>query len=384
MVRESYHQSFSSVAADRNSEKLSRLQTVPSRAGGLGAQWAGSLGSAQRFVVGGDYREVKGNSEDTIFTPGGTTLADAGGLQRSSGIFAQDIVRLGRDATLTLGARYDRTENLDAARTTDGATTPFPNRSENSFSPKLSFLTRLGGRLSLTASAYKAFRTPTLNELYRTFRVGSTLTLANEDLAAERMKGAETGLLYTTEGGLLVRGNVFWMGVDDPVANVTLSTTPSLITRQRRNLGSLRSRGIELEAEARIGKAWTLGGGYLFADSTVRSYPADPLLEGLRVPQVPRHQLTFEARFTSRQAGTVGVQARWSTDAYEDDLNTMRLGAYTIVDALWSHAIAGDTLAVFVAGENILDENYDIGLTPTHLVGAPRTWRGGLRLSLGG
>ena len=330
---------------------------MPSRAWGLGAQWTGDLGRVQRL---------------------------AGGRQRSGGIFAQDILRLGRDSSLTLGVRYERAENLDAARTTSGVTTPFPNRTENSFSPRLSFLTRLGGGFSLTASAYKAFRTPTLNELYRSFRVGSTLTLANEDLVAERMKGAEAGLLYTSEGGLLVRGNVFWMEVDDPVANVTLSTTPSLTTRQRRNLGSLRSRGAELEAEARIGKAWTLGGGYLLADSTVQSYSAEPGLEGLRVPQVPRHQLTAQARFTSRPLGTMGVQARWCSDAYEDDLNTMRLGAYTVVDALWSHALAGDRLTVFVAGENILDERYDIGLTPTHLVGAPRTWRGGLRLSLGG
>ena len=38
------------------------------------------------------------------------------------------------------------------------------------------------------------FRAPTLNELYRQFRVGATLTLANNALGPERLVGGEAGL----------------------------------------------------------------------------------------------------------------------------------------------------------------------------------------------
>ena len=53
--------------------------------------------------------------------------------------------------------------------------------------PRLSVLFRATDRLALTASAYRAFRAPTLNELYRNFRVGNVLTIANESLAPERL-----------------------------------------------------------------------------------------------------------------------------------------------------------------------------------------------------
>ena len=42
---------------------------------------------------------------------------------------------------------------------------------------------------------------------------------------------------------VMLRGNFFWNRITRPVANVTLTKTPSLITRQRQNLGRTRSRG---------------------------------------------------------------------------------------------------------------------------------------------
>ena len=44
---------------------------------------------------------------------------------------------------------------------------------------------------------YRAFRAPTINELYRTFRVGNVLTLNNPYLNAERLTGAEAGVNVT-------------------------------------------------------------------------------------------------------------------------------------------------------------------------------------------
>ena len=51
---------------------------------------------------------------------------------------------------------------------------------------------------------------------------------------------------------LNVRGTFFWSEITRPIANVTLSITPALITRQRQNLGRTRSRGVDIEAEARV------------------------------------------------------------------------------------------------------------------------------------
>ena len=49
-----------------------------------------------------------------------------------------------------------------------------------------------------------------------------------------------------------LRGTFFWNDITRPVANVTLQTTPALITRQRQNLGRTRSRGVEVQADAAV------------------------------------------------------------------------------------------------------------------------------------
>ena len=136
-------------------------------------------------------------------------------------------------------------------------------------SPRASLLFRLAPSFSLTSSAYRAFRAPTLNELYRTFRVGDVVTLANERLDAESVQGVEAGFVA---GGarLSLRATAFRMHLGDTVASVTLSSAPGLITRQRQNLGSVRSQGVEVDAEARAGGV-VFSVGWLRSDARVRS-----------------------------------------------------------------------------------------------------------------
>ena len=52
----------------------------------------------------------------------------------------------------------------------------FADRTETALSPRLSVLYKPGENISLSLAAYRAFRQPSLNELYRSFRVGDVLT----------------------------------------------------------------------------------------------------------------------------------------------------------------------------------------------------------------
>src|SRR5581483_822934 len=56
---EHYRQSFSSVAADRNSETLTRLQRVPTGQLGASAQWIEAIGSHFTLVAGADVDDVR-------------------------------------------------------------------------------------------------------------------------------------------------------------------------------------------------------------------------------------------------------------------------------------------------------------------------------------
>ena len=187
---------------------------------------------------------------------------------------------------------------------------PVAGRARSARAPSLLF--RLAPSFSVTSSAYRAFRAPTLNELYRTFQVGDVVTLANDQLVAESVEGVEAGFL-AGGGSLSLRATVFRMHLGDTVANVTLSAQPGLITRQRQNLGSVRSQGVEVDAEARAGRV-VFSLGWLRADAEVRSFAADPTLVGLQVAQSPLNQavghgaLHRDHRPDDRDPGAVGGQ----------------------------------------------------------------------------
>jgi outer membrane receptor protein involved in Fe transport len=267
------------------------------------------------------------------------------------------------------------------------SSTAFADRQETALSPRLGLVFRASPTLSLLASGYGAFRGPTLNELYRSFRVGDTLTLANPDLEAERLRGGEAGALVT-RGRVSLRFTAFGAEVDGAVANVTVASVPGLVTRQRRNVGRVRSRGFEAEGEWLVAARGVLTAGYALTDARVRSFPEDPGLEGRRLPQVPRHQVTLQARYDaparsetrpSESRWRLGLQARWTSAAWEDDRNQLELDPALQVD-LFAARRVGSGLEVFAAVENLLDAEIVVARTPVPSLGAPRLLRAGVRL----
>jgi len=163
---------------------------------------------------------------------------------------------------------------------------------------------------------------------------------------------------------------------------VTLQTTPALITRQRQNLGQTRSRGMELQAEARVNNRWDFSAGYLLADATVVKFPGNTSLEGLLIPQVARHQFTFQARYSNPSIVTVGLQGRAASSQFDDDQNLFRLGAYFDLDASVSRRL-NHQWDIFCAIENLFNQRYEVGKTPATTLGPPIQVRGGFRLHLG-
>ena len=389
---EVFDQNFSAVSTDRNSETLTRVQRVPAQVFGASAQWSRPVGSAQTIVAGFESHRVRGASDEIGFLSGrASALFNAGGKESTGAGYFEDVINIGSRFFINAGARIDQWRNyaaLSATRPlTTGALTAltlFPDRTETAFSPQLSGLYKLTSKLSFTGSASRAFRAPTLNELYRSFRVGNVMTLANEQLKAERLTAGEVGARFTTaDGKAVVRGTFFWDEITRPIANVTLKATPTLITRQRQNLGRTRSRGVEIEAEARLNQFWSFSAAYLFADATVVRFSANTTLEGLQIPQVARHQFTFQARYGNPSVATVGLQGRAASSQFDDDQNLLRLGNYFTLDAFVSRRVAHG-LEAFAAIENLFNQRYEIGKTPVTTLGPPLLIRSGLRFHLSG
>lgn len=185
-------------------------------------------------------------SSDPIMGDLATTLALSGGTDRNIGAFAELSVSPFRRMRASLGARLDQwsTDNsFSRTLALSGAPpviNPLENHSESAISPRLGVVYEMPASFEAIASVYDGFRAPTLNELYRSFRLGNVVTQANAQLRAERLHGGEAGFRYVRTR-YMITAVFFRERVDDPVANVTQSVTPALVLRQRENAGALTS-----------------------------------------------------------------------------------------------------------------------------------------------
>jgi len=361
-----YDQTFSAVSADRTMEDLNRLQHVPTRVVGIGAQWVRSFGR-HTVLFGAEGKFVKGASQETQLSRGRVLgTSDNGGTQRTGSAFVQDTFLVSDRLTVVAGAHGDGWHS-------ESQNTPY-SKTLGSFNPRASLAYRLGGGVSIRGSAYGGFRAPTLNELYRGFRAGNTQTNPNEALLPERLTGADGGVLVA-RGRLSARVTGFWNVLDDTITNITLSITPQLITKQRANADQMRSAGLEFESDVKLPASVSVG----FASAIVNArFKGETSLRDNRVPQVPAYNVGVNIRFT-HDAWTASSQLRVTGAQFEDDLNLFTLRRATVLDVFGSRMLSGKVTA-FVAIENLFDNQYDVGRTPILTTGLPRAARAGVQV----
>jgi outer membrane receptor protein involved in Fe transport len=322
-----FRSTFSRILPDRSQEFLTARQDFIVDSWGGSAAWRPGGG----FLAGADVRRASWSDQD----------------QTLGGAYAQETLGVTSRLDLQLGARLDLWQS-ETTRT--------------SLNPRIGVLFRASDAVTLRASVYRGFRAPTLNELYRPFRVGNVETDANPNLREESLLGAEIGADLHLSPDLFARLNLFRNRIDGAVGNVTISVTPQLITRRRENLDRVNAQGVEAEIHLRPRPLWELQASYLYTDSTVQR-------TGLRVPQVPLHQGSLGISFNGPV--TVLLQERAASRQFDDDLNQFPLPGYFVTDLSLRRPF-GDRLAVFLSAENLFNRKVVAGRTPVETLGNPR------------
>ena len=394
---ESFRQDRARILADRSSEDLAASQDVPSQSQGASAVFAArplAAAGTHLLMIGADARRVAGAADETInpamVTPMSVVGRRSGGEQRFAGVFVQELYQPRPAFELALALRLDGWSNVAGERTVrrqSGAVEPttFVDRSAVELSPRVGVLVRPTARTRLRGTAYRAFRAPTLNELYRPFQVGAILTAANEELRAEHLLGADAGVEWLPLDGTSLRLTGFWTRLEDPIVNATLPMPmPGGPMRQRQNLGRARINGLELAADVRLGSRVVLLGAYTLADSRVTEAPAQPELVGKRLPQDPVHRGRLMAAYTHPRWAEAAVQLRAQGAQFDDDLNQLDMNGFVAVDLFAAVPIRWG-LSVFGSAQNLLDRRYLVSRAPpapavgVDTFGPPMLLLGGLR-----
>jgi len=399
-----FSQFTTSISLDRTEERPSQHQfDVPGNAAGLGLQWSKVLSDRHFLSAGFDARLLDGEtSENSVFIDDAFTRGrSAGGEQQFTGLFFRDMIQLGSRWQLDLGARIDfwRLDNGSATELdleTGGIIGEefYDDRSEDNIDPTVGFVYSASSRLSVRGSAYSAFRAPTISELYRpVVSSNNRITAANSDLDPETLAGVESGVDYSLTSSTFGRVTVFWNEVDDAIAEVTIDEAgdeggfiepcgvvgPRGVCRQRRNVGTIRNLGVELELTSSPIDYWTFGGSYLYDDNEIVDASELPDLVGKRARQVALHQFTVMASYTNSKYVDGYVQGRYVGDRYDDDRNTRPVDEFFVVDFFLGRQII-PSLSLALSVENVFDERLEIsgGRTNKNL-GNPRLYRLGLR-----
>ena len=388
-----FRSTFSSVNATRTVETPALDQHhVPASAFGGSVVAAVALADEHSLALGADVRAVEGETNERFrFLSGGFTRErTAGGEQFFIGVFAEDRWKVADAARLTAGVRLDRWQLTNGSRVErdrgSGAVTlrsEFADRDGYNLNGRLGGTADLNRNIAIRAAGYTGFRVPTLNELYRPFRVGNAVTEANADLDPERLIGGEAALEWRPTKAARIAGTLFYNRLEDAIGNVTIGFGPGNfdpggfipeggVLRQRRNIELVTALGVEFAAEWQLSAQVFVRASYLYTRPTIER-SSERALVGKLLAQTPEHVTTTALEWKPDARWLLAAQARYSGRQFEDDQNALPLPAYFTLDAAAFYDLSS-RLSAGLKIENIFDTEIESGKTPDGLVsiGAPR------------
>lgn len=366
---------------------------------GLGGNAAlfGSGGNF-RWEVGGDLRADSGESRElysfNASLPDFTSRRRSGGKLTVGGGYAEGAYDDGA-WLLTLGARADywatAQGHLVQYNRSSGAITSASDYSDRDgmiptgrAGARRNFDAGWLGQDYIRVAAYEGFRTPSLNELYRPFRVGNNNTLANPGLKPEELYGAEVGWGGQSD---VINWNMtgFVNRMHDAVTNVTTASSSSGVTFQRENAGDVNAIGLEGDATWKVLDNFDLRTAFSITDARVKENPSaippgQPSFTGNRPAQAPPVTITAGATWRPVERVSLDANLHWESTRFEDDQNTMRLGSALLLDLEVAYRFA-DAYSAFIRVENVANANVVTAEAAdgTLSYGQPRAFEVGLR-----
>jgi outer membrane cobalamin receptor len=209
--------------------------------------------------------------------------------------------------------------------------------------------------LILRASAGTAFRAPTLNELY--WNDTAWNMFGDTSLKPEKSISYELGLERWLTERTSARLNYFSSTVTDLIL---WAYDPSTFITQVKNIGEVRSEGVEFELARSL---WKEGRGFInyTYQKVIDKKDVNPLAVDKTIPYTPMNKYSAGV-----VAGGTSLIIKSVGERYADQSNTIKLGAYTVVDLKILKRLS-EAVNVELAANNLFDERYAevVGYDPT-------------------
>jgi len=297
-------------------------------------------------------------------TTGKTELTQ--GKDQYFAVYAQDEVSLVSDIlTLYAGARFDYWEASDGVSGDADDPEVLNDVNNSSFSPKLSLVWTPLEDTIVKGSVGKAFRAPTLYDLYRTYESSSRMVYSNPDLDPETILNYELGVVqYFHDRMFKVEATAFHSEIE----NLIYAYDGDDGNSYKDNAGEARIRGVELGISAMPWDFLVLRANYTCNDSEITKQDKDPKMEGKRVTSMPDRTINlatdfifdgFKASLTGQYIGQI-YKTKYNTDipdVYKANSKTWVWGAKLTADLPCETKYFAKPQISFSV-ENLFDEEY--------------------------
>jgi outer membrane receptor protein involved in Fe transport len=344
------------------------------------------------WEVGADARFAEGESRER-YGSGLTSTRISGGRSSVAGVYMEGASRFD-GWLLTIGVRADEWQTANGHLIQTGVSPTvqyFASRSGTLPTARFGARYDFSDNFYVRGAAYEGFRAPSLNELYRPFRVGQITTNANPALTPEELYGIEGGI-GGTFGALSWDATLFWNQLHNAIANVTTGTN----VQTRENGANVNAPGVEAGARYPLMDNLTLTSAFDYVAAHTRVIDAKSLIPGklknARPAQAPRWTVTGGFDYRPIPAVTLSANLRYESRRFADDQNAVPLNAATTVDMRASYTFR-DSLSLYVYCDNLFNarvastaanQPLTTGPSDTGLVtnwAAPRVIGGGVSFS---
>ncbi len=392
--RRDFSSVFAAVAADRNSERMALNQyDVPGEGYGGAIVQKREIHEDLDLTMGLDVRFLDGETNEDAGT---FRRRHAGGRQAFIGLFGQTSWKLNDETRIDTSLRLDHWSFADGFRRERSLGTGALLRSNkfrdrSSLEPSVSFSLQhqIDEDTRAWLSVGSSFRAPSINELYRPFRVRSDVTEANAALDPERFFTLEAGIEWQHDDVWDISAAVFHHWIHDAIANVPV-TDPAEITRifgalpvggtgaQRQNVDQARVLGLRTSVEYTPDPRVSLRFDGLWSHSKFSSSPDQQLIEGETFPQSPELRLIGSLVVRPTDEWSLFLGAEYASSVFDDLLGQREIPSYWTcrLGASWQ---ATESVSLNFRIENLFDEEIPSGLASNGLrsVGQPRAiWFG--------
>ncbi|RKX61866.1 MAG: TonB-dependent receptor [Thermodesulfobacteriota bacterium] len=346
------------------------ISNTPQNAFTADLQFTLPIFNNQILTFGGFYRREYANTKEKYLTnwkDEDSTVSlkyQSKGKTRTFAFYIQDEIALRDNLTAYIGFRQDWWKTWDGYVNQVGIAgypKEYESNSESSFSPKFAIVYKPFKRTILRGSIGKAFRPPTVYDLYRTWTSSwSGITYAgNPNLSPETLTAYDIGIEQKFWKGAKIFLTYFHNYFDDLIYRKTVNAT----YQEYINVGKAETQGVETGFEQKFDFGLKFFANFTYTDSEVKENKAKPETEGKRLTYTPLWMGNIGVEF-KKGKWSFYIIGRYMDKWYSDDMNKDKKSGvygsydeYFVVDMRVNYQI-NKWMSLSVSGDNIFDRDY--------------------------